>query len=43
MKNEVFVDTSYALAFCVRNDNLHQQAVHLAELLEAAVTPSVTT
>ncbi len=38
MKNEVFLDTSYALALSVRNDNLHQRAIHLAELLEAAVT-----
>ncbi|MBA3920897.1 MAG: type II toxin-antitoxin system VapC family toxin [Nostocaceae cyanobacterium] len=43
MKNEVFLDTSYALALSVRNDNLHLRAIHLAELLEAAVTSLVTT
>ena len=38
MKTEVFLDTSYALALSVRNDDLHEQAMHLADLLEAAVT-----
>lgn len=43
MKNEVFLDTSYALALSVKNDHLHQRAIHLAELLEAAATRLVTT
>ncbi|MFN6570446.1 type II toxin-antitoxin system VapC family toxin [Dendronalium sp. ChiSLP03b] len=43
MKSEVFLDTSFAIALSAPCDRLHQRAVHLAKLLEAAGTRLVTT
>ena len=43
MKTEVFLDTSYAIALSVRNDDLHEQAIRLADLLQTAETHLVTT
>ncbi|WP_017313916.1 type II toxin-antitoxin system VapC family toxin [Mastigocladopsis repens] len=43
MRTEVFLDTSYAIALSVKNDDFHEQAVRLADLLQAAGTRLVTT
>ncbi len=43
MKAEVLLDTAYAIALSASNDNFHNKAVHLAELLAAARTRLVTT
>jgi predicted nucleic acid-binding protein len=43
MKPEVFLDTSFAIALAAPQDHLHQRAVHLAKLLEAAGTRLITT
>ena len=40
---EVFLDTSYAIALSVSNDEHHQRAVKLAEQLEAEGTRLITT
>ncbi|HNB54909.1 MAG TPA: hypothetical protein PLR93_10055 [Anaerolineales bacterium] len=43
MKNEVFLDTAYAIALSVETDAHHQQAETLAETLEENQTYLVTT
>ncbi|BAY28023.1 hypothetical protein NIES2100_78520 [Calothrix sp. NIES-2100] len=43
MKSEIFLDTTFAIALSAPQDNLHQRAVQLAELLETAGTRLVTT
>lgn len=40
---EVFLDTSYAIALAVANDEHHQRAVKLAEQLESEGTRLITT
>ena len=40
---EVFLDTSYAIALSASNDEHHEQAVKLAEQLEADGTQLITT
>jgi predicted nucleic acid-binding protein len=40
---EVFLDTSYAIALSVSNDEHHERAINLAEQLEAERTGLVTT
>jgi uncharacterized protein len=42
MRNEVFLDTAFALALANVNDLLHVQAVSLADQLEASKTRLVT-
>jgi len=41
--NEVFLDTAFAIALSVRNDEYHERAVELAEQLEARKTKLITT
>ncbi len=43
MGNEVFLDTSYAIALSSSKDNLHEKAVRLANQIKAAGTGIVTT
>lgn len=43
LMTEVFLDTAYAIALSSSSDNYHQQAVALAEKLEADGTRLVTT
>ena len=43
MTNEVFLDTSYAIALSVESDEHHERAEDLADQLEAEATPLVTT
>jgi hypothetical protein len=43
MKDEVFLDTAYAIALSSLNGQFHQQAVHLAYEIRAAGTRLVTT
>ena len=43
MMAQVFLDTAYAIALSVPNDLFHQQAILLADQLEAAGTRLVTT
>jgi predicted nucleic acid-binding protein len=43
MKNEVFLDTSYAVALSSPKDSLHQKAVHLATQIKATGTLMITT
>lgn len=43
MINEVFLDTSYAIALSSPKDNLHQKAVRLATQIKSAGTRIVTT
>ncbi len=43
MRNEFFLDTSYAIALSVESDEHHQRAEELAEELLASQTPIVTT
>lgn len=40
---EVFLDTSYAIALSVSNDEHHERAIRLAEQLEAKGTGLITT
>ncbi len=43
MKDEVFLDTAYAIALSSPNDEFHQRAVHLAREIRATGTRLVTT
>ena len=43
MKNEIFLDTAYAIALSSSKDQYHERAVRLAERLEKARTYLVTT
>ncbi len=43
MRNEVFLDTAYAIALSSSNDRYHEPALKLAEQLEKAGTRLVTT
>jgi predicted nucleic acid-binding protein len=43
MKNEVFLDTSFAIALSSEQDKYHQRALELAEQLEKAGSRLVTT
>lgn len=43
MKNEVFLDTAYAIALSAPTDAFHQRAIRLADQLEVAGTQLVTT
>ena len=43
MKNEVFLDTSYAIALSSEKDKYHQRALELAEQLEKAGSRLITT
>jgi predicted nucleic acid-binding protein len=43
MKNEVFLDTSYAIALSSEKDKYHQRALELAEQLEKACPRLITT
>ena len=43
MRNEVFLDTSYAIALSSPKDNLHEKAVRLANQIKFAGTGIVTT
>ncbi len=43
MENEVFLDTSYAIALSSPKDNLHEKAIRLANQIKAAGTCIVTT
>lgn len=43
MRDEVFLDASYAIALSAVNDHFHQCAPDLADMLEKAQTPLVTT
>ena len=43
MKNEVFLDTSYAIALSSPKDSWHQKAVHLAAQIKENGTLMITT
>ena len=43
MHSEVFLDTSFAIALSAPSDRLHDRALHLAKMLQAAETRLVTT
>lgn len=43
MRANAFLDTSYAIALASSRDQFHEQAVQLADQLEAAATQLVTT
>lgn len=43
MRNEVFLDTAYAIALSSSNDQYHERALRLAKQLETASTRLVTT
>ena len=43
MKTEVFLDTAYAIALSSPNDYFHEQALRLADQLQASETHLVTT
>lgn len=43
MKNRLLLDTSYAIALSVIDDQHHQEALNLAEKIEADRTPLITT
>ena len=43
MHSEVFLDTSFAIALSAPSDRLHDRALHLAQMLQAAETRLVTT
>ena len=43
MHSEVFLDTSFAITLSAPSDRLHDRALHLAKMLQAAGTRLVTT
>jgi len=43
MRGEVFLDAGYAIALSASSDRFHERALRLAEMLEKARTPLVTT
>jgi len=43
MRSEVFLDTSYAIALCSKNDRLHERAVKIGEQIEASGARMITT